>query len=123
LGDGGFADVWKATDELDRDVAVKIVRASGAVLSSALAHAKALARTNHPSIVSVISLDTVEDPDSGELVPGIVMELIAGVTLSTRLQGPKFSVDEARNLGVAIATAIAHIHAQGTLISYRSRLI
>jgi hypothetical protein len=113
LGDGGFADVWKATDELDRDVAVKIVRASGAVLSSALAHAKALARTNHPSIVSVISLDTVEDPDSGELVPGIVMELIEGVTLSTRLQGPKFSVDEARKLGVAIATAVAHIHEQG----------
>jgi serine/threonine protein kinase len=28
LGEGGFADVWKAQDEVERDVAVKIVRAS-----------------------------------------------------------------------------------------------
>ena len=40
LGDGAFADVWKAKDELDRDVAVKIVRASGVVMASALSHAK-----------------------------------------------------------------------------------
>ena len=37
LGDGAFADVWKAKDELDRDVAVKIVRASGVVMASATA--------------------------------------------------------------------------------------
>jgi len=113
LGDGGFADVWKATDALDRTVAVKIVRESAAVRSSALAHAKALARTSHPNVVSVISLETVEDPESGEPVDGIVMELIEGVTLATRLQGPKFSVDEARRIGTALANAVAHIHEQG----------
>jgi serine/threonine protein kinase len=64
LGDGGFADVWKATDDLGRDVAVKIVRASAAVMSSALAHARALARTSHPNIVSIISLERVTDPSS-----------------------------------------------------------
>jgi serine/threonine protein kinase len=35
LGDGGFADVWRAKDALDRDVAVKIVREAGAAVSSA----------------------------------------------------------------------------------------
>jgi len=113
LGGGGFADVWKARDELDRDVAVKVVRASGAVMSSALAHARALARTSHPNIVSVISLEKVKDPDSGKAVGAIIMELIEGVTLETRLRGPKFSVDEARKLGSAIASAIAHIHERG----------
>lgn len=113
LGDGGFADVWKATDELDRTVAVKIVRESAAVKSSALAHAKALARTSHPNVVSVISLETVEDPESGDQVDGIVMEFIEGVTLAERLQGAKFSVDESRRIGHAIANAVAHIHEQG----------
>jgi len=105
--------VWKAIDELGRTVAVKIVRESAAVKSSALDHAKALARTSHPNVVSVISLETVEDPDSGERMDAIVMEFLEGVTLETLLQGPKFSVDEARRIGAAIAGAITHIHEQG----------
>ncbi len=113
LGDGGFADVWKAKDELDRDVAVKIVRASGAVMSSALSHAKALARTSHPNVVSVISLEKVKDPESSARVDGIVMELIEGITLAERLRGSKLSAAEARKIGAAIASGIAHIHEQG----------
>jgi serine/threonine protein kinase len=76
LGEGGFADVWKAQDELDRDVAVKIVRASGAGMSSALNHAKALARATHQNVVSVLSLEKVRDPDSGRMLNCVVMELI-----------------------------------------------
>jgi len=113
FGEGSYGDVWKAIDELGRTVAVKIVRESAAVKSSALDHAKALARTSHPNVVSVISLETVEDPDSGERMDAIVMEFLEGVTLETLLQGPKFSVDEARRIGAAIAGAITHIHEQG----------
>lgn len=104
--------MWKATDALDRDVAVKIVRASAAVMSSALAHAKALARTSHPNVVSVLSFEKVKDPDSGKSVDGIVMELLEGKTLAERLRGPKLSVLEARTIGAAIASGIAHIHEQ-----------
>jgi serine/threonine protein kinase len=113
LGDGGFADVWKATDGLGRDVAVKIVRASAAVMSSALAHARALARTSHPNIVSIISLERVNDPSSKAEVDGIVMELLEGTTLAQRFQGPKLSIREARTIGTAIASGIAHIHERG----------
>jgi serine/threonine-protein kinase RIO1 len=113
LGDGGFADVWKATDGLGRDVAVKIVRASAAVMSSALAHARALARTSHPNIVSIISLERVNDPSSKAEVDGIVMELLEGTTLAQRFQGPKLSIREARTIGAAIASGIAHIHERG----------
>lgn len=113
LGNGGYADVWRATDDLDRDVAVKIVRESAAVASSAVAHAKALARTSHPNIVSVIALERIVDPGSGSMADGIVMELIEGITLEERLRGRKLSADEARRIGVAVASAIAHIHERG----------
>ena len=43
----------------------------------------------------------------------IVMELLEGTTLASRFQGPKLSILEARTIGAAIASAIAHIHEQG----------
>ena len=105
--------MWKATDDLGRDVAVKIVRASAAVTSSALAHARALARTSHPNIVSILSLERVTDPSTRTKVDGIVMELLEGTTLAQRLQGKRLSIREARTIGAAIASGIAHIHEQG----------
>lgn len=113
LGDGAFADVWKAQDDLGRDVAVKIVRPAGAGIADALAHAKALARTNHQNVVTVIALDRVVDPDSGVESDCVVMELLDGSTLTERLKGPKFSVSEVREVGGAITDGIAHIHAVG----------
>ena len=81
-------------------------------MSSALAHAKALARTSHPNVVSMISLERGKDPDSGKSVDGIVMELVEGTTLEERLRGPKLSASEARVIGAAIASGIAHMHVQ-----------
>lgn len=83
LGDGGFADVWKATDDLGRDVAVKIVRESAVVVSSAMAHARALARTSHPNVVSILSLERITDPTTKAKVDAIVMELLEGTTLAS----------------------------------------
>ena len=123
LGGGAFADVWQAKDQFDRDVAVKIVRGSAAVISSALAHAKALARTSHPNVVSMISLERVKDPDSGKSVDGIVMELVEGTTLEERLRGPKLSPSEARVIGAAIASGIAHILRFVSIITVADRKI
>ena len=41
------------------------------------------------------------------------MELIEGATLDDRLRGPKFSTGDARRVGLAIASGIAHIHDRG----------
>jgi hypothetical protein len=113
LGDGAFADVWLATDQLDRDVAVKIVRPANAGVADALAHAKALARANHPNVVAVLTLEQVEDPDGAGKVDCVVMELIRGKTLAKTFQGDAFNADELETLGLGILDGLEHIHAQG----------
>lgn len=113
LGDGAFADVWKATDELGRTVAVKIIRPANVGVADALAHARALARANHPNVVSVITLERIDDPGSGDEVDCVVMELIRGETLAKVAEGPELNVERAQRIGLGIIHGVAHIHAQG----------
>lgn len=113
LGDGAFADVWRARDELDREVAVKIIREANVGVADALAHAKALARAKHPNVVAVLTLETVIDPSSGGEVPCVVMELIEGENLDERLKREKLSIAEVSSLGTGISDGLEYIHAQG----------
>jgi serine/threonine protein kinase len=113
LGNGAFADVWRARDELDREVAVKIVREANLGVADALAHAKALARATHPNVVAVLTLESTDDPQTGEKVDCVVMELVNGVTLEQRLSQAKLGTDEAVALGLGIIDGLSHIHAQG----------
>jgi hypothetical protein len=113
LGNGAFADVWRATDQLDRDVAVKIVRPANVGVADALAHAKALARASHPNVVAVLTLEQVEDPDGTGEVDCVVMELIRGKTLAETFLGESLNVDELESLGLGILNGLEHIHAQG----------
>ena len=108
-----MADVWLATDDLDREVAVKIVRQSASGISDAIAHAKALARAAHANVVAVIAIETVTDPESGDVVDAIVMERLSGKTLDECLSDPNFSVGEVRRIGIGIIDGLAHIHSQG----------
>lgn len=112
LGDGGFADVWRAKDELDRIVAVKIVRAANKEVSNALAHAKALARAEHKNVVTVFSIEKVEDPESTDLVDCVVMELISGVTLNARLTENQLTLAEVQAIGLGIIEGLQHIHSK-----------
>ena len=49
LGGGRYAEVWRCRDhQLERDVAIKYLRPTQG-LSSALDHARALARAEHPN--------------------------------------------------------------------------
>jgi hypothetical protein len=114
IGDGAYGEVWKARDEIGRDVAVKIVRPADTLSGGALAHAKALALVNHDNVVRVYSFEELDDPDDpGSRVPCVVMELVAGPTLSERLRGARFSVDEVRDIGLGVVEGVAEIHARG----------
>lgn len=113
LGIGLFGDVWRGKDvELDRDVAIKIIRESAIGVADAKIHAKALARAIHPNVVSVLALDKVVDPATGEEVECVVMELITGGTLASYLDGNKPNVATVSRVGHAIIAGLRHIHSQ-----------
>jgi serine/threonine-protein kinase len=113
LGTGGMAEVFVATDlRLRRTVALKRIPATVSPDATARARmareARALARVNHPNVVTVF--DIVEDDGR----PFLVMELVEGETLRHVLDR-EGSLRPARAIAIAceIASGLAAAHAQG----------
>src|SRR5512135_2699595 len=93
LGTGGMGTIYRAYDTLlQREVAVKVLSASTLGTEGRarlLREAQAVARLNHPNIVSLY--------DAGESggAPFLVMELVAGSSLRER---PPQSMEETLDL-------------------------
>jgi eukaryotic-like serine/threonine-protein kinase len=113
LGTGGMAEVFAATDlRLGRVVALK--RIPAAVVPDATARARmarearALARVNHPNVVTVF--DTVQDDGH----PFLVMELVGGDTLRDALdRETRLEPGRAITIASELASGLAAAHAQG----------
>ncbi|MDT7842108.1 serine/threonine-protein kinase [Streptomyces justiciae] len=119
LGGGGMGTVWRARDlVLHRLVAVKEVRPPDRDLAEydpegarmlrerVLREARALARIDHPNVVTIHHI-----VDGGEgTYPWLVMELVSGGSLADRLaQGPMPPAEAARiGRGVLAALTAAH---------------
>ncbi|MFZ7089401.1 protein kinase domain-containing protein [Curtobacterium sp. RRHDQ10] len=113
LGHGGMATVYRARDEqLGREVAVKVFR-MGPVdqgeRARAEAEIQALASLRHPSLVTLYDAD-VADADGESF---LVMELVPGTDLATRLRSGALPVADVARIGAQIADALAAVHAQG----------
>jgi len=114
IGRGAMGVVWRGRDELlDRDVAVKEVRAAADnddIYQRTLREAKAAARLNHPSVVTVF--DVVEEDGS----PWIVMELVHARSLDRLIaeDGP-LRPPQAARLGEQLLGALECAHAAGVL--------
>lgn len=122
LGSGGMGMVWRAHDEaLHRDVALKEVRPPDPALAEydpegartlrarVLREARALARVDHPNVVTV---HHIVDPGE-EGYPWIVMELVAGSSLHERLAAGPMEPAEAAELGRGVLSALRAAHASG----------
>jgi eukaryotic-like serine/threonine-protein kinase len=117
IGRGAMGIVWRGRDELlDREVAVKEVRAAATTAEDQTAYqrtlreAKAAARLNHPGAVTVF--DVVEEDGR----PWIVMALVPGRSLDRLLaeDGPLPPLEAAR-LGERLLSALSCAHAAGVL--------
>jgi hypothetical protein len=106
---GGMSDVYRAVDErTGADVAVKVVRPGDPALASRMAReARALESLDHPNLVRLL--------DSGliDAQAYLVMTYVDGATLSARLRSGPLEPAVAARLGVAVADALAYIHAHG----------
>ncbi|MER7505197.1 serine/threonine-protein kinase [Nonomuraea pusilla] len=122
LGGGGMGLVWRAWDTaLHREVALKEVRppdpgldehdpsAARELRARVLREARALARLNHPHVVTIHHI-----VDSGEdAYSWLVMELVSGGSLQDRLaRGPMTPAETAR-LGRELLSALNAAHAVG----------
>ena len=120
LARGGMGSVWAAWDErLDREVALKLLPRVLVTEPAAEARfqreALAMARLQHPNVVSIFDLGTF-DPGVGEELPYLVMELIRGRSLNELIaDGPLPARKAARimeqaSLALAAAHEVAVIH-------------
>ena len=102
LGAGGMGQVYRAVDtRLNRPVAIKIARDQFGERFGR--EARAIAQLNHPHICTLYDVG----PNY------LVMELVDGETLATRLEKGALPLDWVLRYGAQIADALAAAHAKG----------
>ncbi|MAB83171.1 MAG: hypothetical protein CMJ24_07010 [Phycisphaerae bacterium] len=115
IGRGGMGEVYEAIDTtLGRTVAIKILRPEVAEDEARKARfdreAKALAALQHPGIVTIHAIESIDGVDL------IAMEFVEGRLLTELIRSERpMSVDRVLELGVPIADAVAAAHRQGIL--------
>ncbi len=114
LGAGGMGEVYRARDpRLGRDVAIKVLPDHLTGDPSALARfereAKVLAALSHPNIL------TIFDVGSENGVSFVVMELLPGETLFSRIAQRHPDWPEAVRMGIEIGDGLSAAHSRGII--------
>ena len=112
IGAGGMGEVYKARDtRLDRLVALKVLSESFAKVDDFRARfereARAVASLNHPNICTLYDIGNQDD------VTYMVMELMEGETLATRLERGPIPMEQALAFAAQIADALHRAHLAG----------
>lgn len=120
LGRGGMGAVYLATDKrLERQVAIKVLSLSSSntdaatleeVIKRFQREAKAIAKLNHPNIVSIFDIGDEDD------CYYMVMELLEGDSLAKILKEKKrYSPAMATNIAIQVCSALDYAHEQGVI--------
>jgi serine/threonine-protein kinase len=115
LGTGAMGEVYEAVDDvLGREVAIKTLRSASGVTARFIDdrfrnEARAIAQLSHPGVVQVFDIDLAAEP------PFLVMERVAGPSLSERLRTGPLAASDVVALGIQIARALAAAHAAGVV--------
>src|SRR5690554_6776129 len=114
IGRGGMATVYRAEDEaLGRTVALKVISgdlADGEDLQRQQDEIQLLATLNHPGLVTLF--DAATDAEGQAF---LVMELVDGTDLHTRLRDGILPAAEVARIGHSLAEALVYVHAQGVI--------
>jgi serine/threonine protein kinase len=114
LGAGGMGEVYRAHDpRLGRDVAIKVLpdhlTGDPCALARFEREAKVLAALSHPNIL------TIFDVGSENGICFVVMELLPGETLFSRIAQRRADWPEAVRMGIEIADGLSAAHARGII--------
>jgi serine/threonine protein kinase len=114
LGSGAFGTVYRAYDpRLDREVALKLLRAEALASPKALERfqreARAAARMQHPHIVAVHDFGTHKEQHF------LVSAFISGCTLASANPPDGMEVQRAVRLTLQLVEALAYAHQQGVM--------
>ena len=114
LGSGGMGDVYGAVDvRLGRTVAVKFLSERMAGDKNAVdrfqLEARAASWLNHPNIC------TIYDIGQHNGAPYIVMEMLEGGSLRSRIQEGALPSDQVLDVGIQVADALDAAHAKGII--------
>jgi serine/threonine protein kinase len=106
--------VYRAHDEqLDRDVAIKVLPAGSfrnpTARARLLREARTASKLNHPHIC------TIHEVGEAEGQAYIAMELVEGQSLSARLAGGALPPEQVLRCGLQLADALAHAHQRGII--------
>ncbi|WP_213452499.1 serine/threonine-protein kinase [Rhizomonospora bruguierae] len=117
IGAGGMSVIWRARDEvLDRVVAVKVLAASLAAdqrfRDLVREEARSAAQLIHPHVTSVHDYGETVAQD-GTVTAFVVMELLTGESLESRLTEGPLPWRIAVHLGAEVAEALAAAHRLG----------
>ena len=112
IGEGGFAQVFLATDlELARKVALKVLDdnwvSDKALLTRFRNEARAIAALDHPHILQIYDFGL----DNG--TPFIVMPYVSGGTLANRMKQERLTFDEIGVYLEQVSSALDYAHQQG----------
>ena len=124
IGAGGMSEVYRARDtRLGRSVAIKILQTHFAARGDGRARfereARAISALNHPHICTLHDIGRYERPvaatDAGDrdVLDYLVMELLKGETLASRIAHGPLPIAEVLQHTVEIADALATAHRAG----------
>lgn len=114
LGEGGMAQVFRAIHlGLDRPVVIKLMHSSMPSMDTAMKRfeqeCKVTAKLDHPNVVSVFDVGTLEGRR-----PYLVMEFIQGESLRDYLDREgSMSIKDASTVLMQVCSGLAEAHAQG----------
>lgn len=114
LGEGGMGEVFLAEDtKLERRVALKFLPQSLTKNPEArqrlIREAKAASKLNHPNILTIHAVESVDDRDF------IAMEYVDGHDLSEYLKAHPLTLEEKLSLAIQIAEGLGKAHSAGVI--------